>query len=288
MRIVGYGGETYIYVSGLIVSDAIPLGEKITLLPAALPDNREFYNATKSNLDLGMFLMYENLIHSQLHIIEKDPKELARISCFAVWDLFIISALFNCEAAATFQCNVPAERLTCNSDINATNYHMYGLHYPLHTLTQDESKYLQDNIEAARVLMEHHEFMTAIHCLASYRWHNGQNVQLAVIWTGIESLFNIESEISFRLSFCIAKFLEPNDVDKAKSLFDLLRKLYRARSIVVHGSFSSSSRTQIHPLNESVVILQRILKRCIEIGELPNMNDIIFSNWESLSEEERR
>ena len=32
--------------------------------------------------------------------------------------------------------------------------------------------------------------------MASYRWHSVPRVQLAVIWSGIESLFNVNTEVT--------------------------------------------------------------------------------------------
>lgn len=47
---------------------------------------------------------------------------------------------------------------------------------------------------------------------------------MAVIWAGIEGLFGVSSEIRFRLSICIARFLYPDDADKRKLIFEAVKK----------------------------------------------------------------
>ena len=71
------------------------------------------------------------------------------------------------------------------------------------------------------------------HAMASYRWHSVPRVQLAILWSGIESLFNVNAEVSFRISLYIANFLS-DDSEQADKIFKKVKKLYSACSTAVH------------------------------------------------------
>jgi len=60
--------------------------------------------------------------------------------------------------------------------------------------------------------------------------------QLAIIWSGIEALFGIDTELSFRVSLYSARFLEPEDRSKQVEVFSTVRELYKVRSRAVHGA----------------------------------------------------
>ena len=81
--------------------------------------------------------------------------------------------------------------------------------------------------------------------------------QLALIWSGIEGLFQIDYELSFRLSLYVAKYLAPGNRAKLKAIFDEVKKLYGMRSKAVHGGkFNSLSDS----VKSSVGILRKLVK----------------------------
>ena len=64
--------------------------------------------------------------------------------------------------------------------------------------------------KAAKALLDDDGYSNAVHCLSSYRWHSMPRAQLALLWSGIEGLFRVDHELSFRLSLYAAKFLCPS------------------------------------------------------------------------------
>jgi hypothetical protein len=109
---------------------------------------------------------------------------------------------------------------------------------------------------------------------------NTPNSDLALLgFVGaIESLFSIaEQELSFRLSFLLAKFLG-DDIDQQRNYFVSARELYSVRSKIAHGS-------QLHENEEQAAIqmaerwtpraeelARNILRRIAERGLLPVFN----------------
>lgn len=109
--------------------------------------------------------------------------------------------------------------------------------------------------------------------MASYRWHSVPRVQLAVIWSGIESLFNVNTEVSFRISLYIANFLGENEA-QAQQIFKQVRKIYSSRSSAVHGNKTKDNLESA--VEESANLLTRILRRCAELNKLPDVDNLAF------------
>ena len=99
-------------------------------------------------------------------------------------------------------------------------------------------------------------------------------VQLAILWAGIESLFRINNELSFRISLYIAKFLGNEDSNEEKRLFDEVKSLYKSRSSAVHGDNIKGDINSL--VTRSATLLNKLIVKCIEINELPNVESLIY------------
>jgi hypothetical protein len=118
--------------------------------------------------------------------------------------------------------------------------------------------------------------MIAVHAMASYTWHSMPRVQLAILWSGIEALFEASTEISFRISLYIANFLAGDNATRAKELFERTRKLYSSRSAAVHGGKIKGEIDDL--VSDSAALLNQIIRRCAELGALPNTSELVFPN----------
>lgn len=93
-----------------------------------------------------------------------------------------------------------------------------------------------------------------------------------MIWSGIEGLFNIESEIVFRLSLYTARFLASDNKEEMKTIFSDVKRLYKQRSAAVHGSRIKGEVSK--SIDDSVQLLKTLLKRCIVTGDLPRVEEL--------------
>jgi len=93
------------------------------------------------------------------------------------------------------------------------------------------------------------------------------SAQLAVLWSGIEGLFAVESEIVFRLSLYIARYIAPNDEIERRRVFIEVKHLYKQRSAAVHGSEIKGDANST--INESAQLLLRILRQCVTDNNVP-------------------
>ena len=265
--------ESFLYVSGLSVTETIKLCENVEIIPACCdPSTDLIIKQSCSEIDLGIAAIFLRRVGAQVKIFGVTGKELAAKAWNAQWDVVILSALFDCDAVANFQSDTPAELLSNNSHLSVTNYHMRGSINSLYTVTPEDVHWLNTHFQNARTLLDVDRFSDAVSARSSYRWHPNPRAQLAVLWSGIEGLFDIQGETVFKLSLFVAKFLEPDDKYQAKRILSSVKKLYKSRSSAVHGSKIKGDRSQL--VSESSELLERLIRRCIEVGSIPDVEEL--------------
>ena len=207
---------------------------------------------------------------SQIRIRASNAKTLAITAWNSMWYGILLSALFDCEIGFNIQCNTNAEEFSQKSTIHITNYHLYGLQEP-YRLTESDVKWLKSNIAIAKKLLDNEKFNMAVHAMATYRWHLVSRAQLAIIWFGIEALFDIKTDLTSRISLCIAKTLENNNENTIEEITKNVKKLYRARSSAVHGEKIAGDECEL--VTKSANLLKTLIVRCIEKKDLPNISE---------------
>lgn len=275
MSIFGLGTETYLYVNGLTINETIPISNNKTFMPVKckLPLNT-ISKLIKSDVDFAIAILCSGSLSSQLKIEAENPKDLAISAWNSQWDLILLSAIFNCNCVCNLQCTQPLEEISSDSALQVANYHMQGLFNEPYTVTDENGKWINKYFSNAQALIENDSFMTAIHSMATYKWNPHPRVQLAILWAGIESLFRINSELSFRISLYISKFLSDKNIDEAKKIFDEVKSLYKARSSAVHGDNIKGDNTTL--VVRSASLLNRLIVKCIEINGLPDVENLIY------------
>jgi len=268
--------ETYLYINGLKTLRPIQLDNNVELLPTSGKYNPDYALKHISNdIDMGIIILFMCSIKSQIKITNDNPKELIVQAWNTQWDLMLLSSLFDNEIISNIQSNKPYENMKDDDcDIIITNYHLIGLNNKSYTLKEKDSKWIETNISKARELLENGKFQNAIHCLASYKWHPLPRAQLAIIWAGIEGLFDIESEITFRLSLYISNFLVSGKKRK-EEMFKKVKNLYNYRSAAVHGA---KLKDDLHnTVNDSAILLRKLILKCIDDNIVPDRNSLLFN-----------
>ena len=246
---------------------------------ALVPVTAEFHygkvsDLLKSDVDFAVAAVSGRTIASQIRIKAPDEKQVALIAWNAAWDCILLGALFHCDVMANIQCDKPVEELESASFLSITNYEFHALLSAPYCLTHVDINWIDKYYLSAYSLLDREPFMTAVHAMASYKWHSMPRVQLAILWSGIEALFEAQTEISFRISLYIANFLAGNDAAEAKNIFAKTRKLYASRSAAVHGGKAKGDIPNF--VSESATLLNRIIRRCAELGKLPDIDNLVF------------
>lgn len=274
MKITGFNKETYLYMNGISVSKKLTLGGNVELLPAVCsPSPSDIIAVSKSETDLGVISIFLRRVNSQLHVIEDDANSLAVLAWNSLWDGLLLGAIFDCEAVCNFQCDRPAEQFNSECRFEVTNYHLRGLTHSIYELDDNDQAWIEQHFQTARNLLDNIKFQNAIHSLATYRWHSLPRARIALLWSGIEGLFDVETELIFRLSLYIAKFLAPNNRDEMKIIFSKVKKQYSQRSSAIHGSTIKGDVDDI--VNDSAQLLRDLVKTCITVGELPQIDELV-------------
>lgn len=276
MQIIGTGSVTYLLLSGISVHRNISVNENVELQPADT-SHLDFNTAISTCShpdDIAVVAAFIPRISAQFRITAPSSKELAIAAWNSSWDALLLSAIFHTEIGFNLQSDTPANEISSASHLCATNHHMHGLfnHQP-YNLTEDDLTWVESNFSAAKNLLHDDRFQTSVHCLASYRWHTMPRIQLAVLWAGIEGMFGASSEIRFRISLCIARFLYPHAETERREAFETIKKLYDSRSAAVHGARGKGDMKSA--VDRSADILCKLILQCIDNRATPRENELV-------------
>ena len=114
-------------------------------------------------------------------------------------------------------------------------------------------------------------FRFALRGAVDWRYAIDLRSAIARIWSAIEALFGVNSELSYRMSVYAASLLEPRG-EARKTRFASVRRLYVLRSKAVHGEeileddLKSATR-------ESFSLLQELILLTIEKGHILGRDD---------------
>lgn len=277
MQIIGKNNKTYLLLSGIEISRKITLTDAVTFMFADT-SHLDFHTAIstcRNPEDIAVVSAFIPRIASQFEIVASNAEELAIIAWNSTWDALLLSAIFNTEIGFHLQSDTEASKIDENSILYATNYHFNGMSNDKYILSDPDIQWVEQNFNNARCLLDDEAFMLAVRCLSSYRWHSLPRIQLAVLWTGIEGLFKISSEIRFRVSLYIARFLYHNNKEKQLATFNHIKRIYNIRSKAVHGSRLKEKDNDKEVVIESANILCDLIRKCIVNKSLPNEQDLV-------------
>lgn len=145
------------------------------------------------------------------------------------------------------------------------------------TTSQSDVNWIATNITKFAQLIQVPKFKLAVESLTENHFSNSDRMIVATIWAGIEALFEIQAELSFRLAVGIASILEHRG-SLRKELYQKTKKLYSVRSQAVHGGALTTKKLEEH-IVEARKLLSRLLCHFIETGSLlseDEINDLIF------------
>jgi hypothetical protein len=267
---------SYLYLNGIAVDRETPLSDNVTLLPAKADCDADlFLGLGKSDVDISVISLFLPHVGAQLRITGLDAKEVGIRSWNSIWDGLVIGAIADAEVMANLQSDVPAEQLRPDSHVLVTNYHLRGFgRGAVVQLTERDRAWIESNFTAAISMLEQERFRNAIHCLSTYKWHSLPRARLALIWAGIEGLFGVDSELVFRISLHMSKFLVDGDKVEQATTFKRVKDLYKLRSKAVHGGEIKGDPNEA--VTNSCQLLRELVRKCAESQALPNPDQLTF------------
>lgn len=241
------------------------------------PGEIELAGALENKNDFGAIARYSHNIQFELAVQGLKPYDEQHIFTRAWW---IISALrvrtsseFLVPVAANMSWSVIAaiNDGSCRSrfieDIPlAKRFHSIAM------VTKEDLEWVEANLVKFVELLEVPKFRLAVESLTTHNFQHSERMTAATLWSGIEALFEIQSELRFRLAVVIATILEERGTSQ-KDLYRKIKKLYDTRSKAVHGSPLSKSKMDDHII-ETRTLLSKLLCKFVELGGIPSEDDI--------------
>ena len=267
--------ESYLYLCGIRPVREVKLGEGITLMPAvSKPNPNDMIDSImKSNhaseLELGVLIATLRMTTAQVKIEGAIGKDLL-VETWNVQQICVqISAILNCDLAWYFQADRPVEMFSADTDIHIVMENMYKMPSECVELSDEKCSFLEEKIEKACHLAEINEkYHLASNAMWSYRLNFMPAIKVSVIWSGIEALFMIDHNIKNTIATVSSRFIYGND-DKIEDI----KTLYKDARCKATHEYRNGTNDLYEKSNR---LLHELLLRCIEEGEVPNVNNILI------------
>lgn len=148
--------------------------------------------------------------------------------------------------------------------------HAYSLDIEQPTrIDANDLQWVKHHLGKVVELSKQTRFSTALDALCSYLHTERDRMKAAQLWVGIESIFEVQYEISYRLPLLAALMLQPRG-EGCKDLRDHVKKLYGQRSKAIHGQEFKDAKPHVRDVRE---LLARLLTKIVEEGHLPTKQD---------------
>lgn len=122
-----------------------------------------------------------------------------------------------------------------------------------------------------RLASESEAFRLALEAAIDWRYAKEPRLAVGRIWSGIEAVFGISSELVYRISSLCASLLEERG-ERRKARFQAVKKLYGLRSKAVHGEPLAQDQL-VSAMNDSYRLLRELLLLTIEKGHVLTGDD---------------
>jgi hypothetical protein len=210
------------------------------------PGEIELAGALENKINFGAIARYSHNIQFELAIHPLTPENDQHIFTRAWW---IISALrvrtlseFLVPIAANMSWSIIAaiDNGSCKTQF-IEDVPLAKRFSNTTTISKENFEWVEANLVKFAELLEVPKFRLAVESLTTHNFQHSERMMAATLWSGIEALFEIQSELRFRLAAVIASILEERG-NPRKDLYRRIKKLYDTRSKAVHGSPLSKSK----------------------------------------------
>ena len=109
-------------------------------------------------------------------------------------------------------------------------------------LADEDTAWIEKHFDVFnRLTAESEKFRFALEAAVDWRYSKDTRSAVARLWSGIEAIYGISSELVYRISLLTASLLEPRSANR-KMRFEAVKRLYNLRSKIVHGDSSRRKR----------------------------------------------
>jgi hypothetical protein len=139
-------------------------------------------------------------------------------------------------------------------------------------VSPEDAAWIKDHFEVFNALAAQSEvFRLALEAAMDWRFTKDGRSAVARLWSGIEAIFGISSELVYRISLLSACLLAERGKAR-KTKFEEVKKLYGLRSKIVHGEAISDEKV-VAAINDSFRLLADLLMATINKGHVLKQDD---------------
>lgn len=139
---------------------------------------------------------------------------------------------------------------------------------PVVNPTDDQLAWAQGHYTAFASLLSEARFRSAQSYYNNSHYVMDHDARLMLLWAGIESLLDVDQELSRRIALHSAILFDGDPAEKAEQ-FRRVKRAYGIRSKVIHGNAPSKEG-----LGEAAAfageVLLGLLRKVVELGRLPS------------------
>lgn len=139
-------------------------------------------------------------------------------------------------------------------------------------VSPDDAAWIAAHFDAFNPLASESEaFRLALEAAIDWRFAKEPRLAVGRIWSGIEAVFGVTSELVYRISILSASLLEERG-EPRKARFRAVKRLYSLRSKAVHGEPLAPEHL-VSAMNDSHRLLRELLLLTIEKGRVLGPDD---------------
>lgn len=255
---------------GITVAERFELSPGIALESTVAPFDLN-YAAEGSDrfVDYAAVLTGHPLANFSLIIEDEDGGNALAIKGWNSLWLFHLLSL----ACATPCCSLYSVTLGPEPLYSAANRNVVMRSFPeIRQATHDQLAWAKRHQETFHRLIENPVFSAAMRCYGNAHYLFEADMRIMLLWSGIEGLLSVDSELNRRLALYAALILKGTPEQKLAH-FDEVKKAYSVRSKAVHGGGAKAEILE-EGYRAASRILVGLLARCVEIGRVPSAAEL--------------
>ena len=139
-------------------------------------------------------------------------------------------------------------------------------------IDEDDRLWIANHFEIANILANKNDkFRYALTVINTWRYCIDLRSAIAIIWAAIESIVDVSSEVTYRLSLSLSALLKERGENRIRK-YQEIKSLYSLRSKVVHGSEINTSESET-ALTGSFNLLSELIVFMIDNDKVVDKSD---------------
>jgi hypothetical protein len=258
---------TKIYIAGygMAVDQEFDLAPGVSVSPDVIRQEDSFGSRTGREFQtMAAVLAMQRIANFSVVVTDEAGGEaLAAKGWNALW---VFSLLSLC-------CRAPVISLySASNDIlpkfSSANPNVFIRPLPIAHATSEQLTWAKDHYSAFDSLLSEGRFRSAQRYYNNSHYVVDHDARIMLLWAGIESLLDVDQELSRRIALHAAILFDGNAAEKAEQ-FRLIKRAYVTRSKVIHGNISGNEGLG-DAADFATDLLLNLLRKVVELGRLPN------------------